>query len=276
MALRSGYKGIKKLASGLKWNRPGILAADDTALAKVFFPRSEQAVLGAKNIWNSNDVTAWGQFEYSNGEISNTVTDTRGQLSFLIQGRKNGSFVEILVSENVATTGKKEFVLNIPDNLDINQLYIGHNGATTNLLFLYPFTKKGRYVVSFNATGIDPTTVGGIVLTEFMVSLDGGEYALPAMTNRELTDFVNTYMSGSGAWYAGDCDSLPNGVTAIGSSATNKPFNWGIILTMYEKDVTAAQGVQIGISMTSDVLCVRHKNEGTWSAWKQATLSAMS
>ena len=32
MALRSGYKGIKKLAAGLKWNRPGVLAVDDITL----------------------------------------------------------------------------------------------------------------------------------------------------------------------------------------------------------------------------------------------------
>ena len=52
MALRSGYKGFKKLAEGLKMIRPGILSVDNAALSSTFFPRSEQAVLGAKNLVN--------------------------------------------------------------------------------------------------------------------------------------------------------------------------------------------------------------------------------
>lgn len=53
MALRSGYKGFKKLLPGLKLFRPGTLGIDNDVLIpelnKTFFPRSEQAMLGAKN-----------------------------------------------------------------------------------------------------------------------------------------------------------------------------------------------------------------------------------
>lgn len=54
MALRSGYKGFKKLLPGLKITRPGTLGIDNDTLIpelnKTFFPRSEQIVLGVKNL----------------------------------------------------------------------------------------------------------------------------------------------------------------------------------------------------------------------------------
>lgn len=54
MALRAGYKGFKKLISPLILNRPGTIEIDSDALNaelnEVFFPRSEQAELGAKNL----------------------------------------------------------------------------------------------------------------------------------------------------------------------------------------------------------------------------------
>ena len=57
MALRAMYKGFKKVLAPLIINRPGELAIDQDALNAelntVFFPRSEQEVLGAKNILNA-------------------------------------------------------------------------------------------------------------------------------------------------------------------------------------------------------------------------------
>lgn len=61
MALRSGYKGFKKLLPGLKLFRPGTLGIDNDVLIpelnKTFFPRSEQAELGAKNLLPNNAVS---------------------------------------------------------------------------------------------------------------------------------------------------------------------------------------------------------------------------
>lgn len=55
MALKAGYKGFKKLISPLKLYRPGELGIDQDALVddlnSEFFLRSEQAVLGAVNLF---------------------------------------------------------------------------------------------------------------------------------------------------------------------------------------------------------------------------------
>lgn len=61
MSLRAMYKGIKKVLAPLIINRPGELAIDQDALNAelntVFFPRSEQAVLGAKNLLENTAIT---------------------------------------------------------------------------------------------------------------------------------------------------------------------------------------------------------------------------
>ena len=69
MALRSGYKGFKKLLPGLKLFRPGTLGIDNDVLIpelnKIFFPRSEQEVLGAKNLLNPELLTGGNDVLYS-------------------------------------------------------------------------------------------------------------------------------------------------------------------------------------------------------------------
>lgn len=52
MALRSGYKGFKKLAEGLKMIRPGILSVDNVVLSETYYTRSEQIISGASNLFN--------------------------------------------------------------------------------------------------------------------------------------------------------------------------------------------------------------------------------
>lgn len=122
-----------------------------------------------KNKFDTSKVT-WAQFTYTNGEIKNNATDTREILMFAVQGRKNGTYVKhLLTGTSITATGKQEFTFTIEDSDDINQLYIGHNGASSDLRFIFPFTEKGTYKISFNAIGINPTVVNGIVLTEMMI-----------------------------------------------------------------------------------------------------------
>ena len=157
------------------------------------FPRSEQAVLGAKNLFNPDAISSMGQFTYSNGEFKNNATDTRANLSFNIQGRKNGTYVKSLLGIECTATGKYTGVFTISDSDDINQLYTGHSGTTQDIKFILPFTSKGSFRVSFNATGIDPSVVNGIVIKElmFLEPTDTDDtYAPYAMTNRELTEKV--------------------------------------------------------------------------------------
>ena len=96
MALRAMYKGFKKVLAPLIINRPGVLAIDQDALNSelnsVFFTRSEQAVLGAVNLfyytlpilkaintagtWSDN-VYTWRNVQYTiNADLSITAHKT--------------------------------------------------------------------------------------------------------------------------------------------------------------------------------------------------------
>ena len=122
-----------------------------------------------KNQFNPADVSNWNNWTNNNGTFTNTATDTRSDFVFVMQGRKNGTWVKDIISATIiTTTGKKEFEFSIGENDDINQLYIGHSGAVTNIVYIISFVKKGTFKVNFNALGIDPTTIGGLVLSEFM------------------------------------------------------------------------------------------------------------
>lgn len=187
MALRSGYKGIKKLASGLKWNRPGILAADDTALAKVFFPRSEQAVLGAKNLAPINATTVTNKGitltvdENKIITINGTATEAvefeiseRGQWlkngeRYKLSGCKGGAVDKYKLDIAYTDTGflainydqdEVEFTANNARNYVMR--IVVYAGQTMNNVVIKPMVRL--------ATDTDPT------------------FAPPAMTNRELTE----------------------------------------------------------------------------------------
>lgn len=91
MALRAGYKGFKKLISPLILNRPGTIEIDGDALNaelnEVFFPRSEQAELGAKNLLKITATSTSGagsswDINASAGTV--TVTGTASGNNFIV------------------------------------------------------------------------------------------------------------------------------------------------------------------------------------------------
>lgn len=196
MALRSGYKGIKKLAAGLKWNRPGILAADDTALAKVFFPRSEQAVLGAKNIC---------PMPYSSG-----YTHETNGITFTVNA--DGSYVANGTATNSAFL---EFFRDYNTILEKDKKYIASSGQTANggtqvyyresyqsgdwVLLAATVTEEVEFTVPNNANiilirgyiGSGNTVSNKTYYPMIRLASDPDNTYVPyAMTNKELTDAV--------------------------------------------------------------------------------------
>lgn len=185
MALRSGYKGFKKLLPGLKIIRPGTLGIDNTELSKTFFPRSEQAVLGAKNLCPNNattktdgDVTFTVNSDGSvtlNGTASATVgfeLKTYGRwlkagVRYILNGCTGGSDSTYKLSVNRSTgdlakclDGDVEFT--VDNTFDYRVWIVVFSGTQFNNLTIYPMIRL--------ASDSDDT------------------YVPYAMTNRELTD----------------------------------------------------------------------------------------
>lgn len=112
MALRAGYWGIKKLLSPLKLFKPGELGIDQDVLFEdldqIFFPRSEQRVLGAKNRlkFPFSYVKTWSQGTWS----ENTYTINGLELTFTVDAY---GYIERFVINNQANADTTLALANI-------------------------------------------------------------------------------------------------------------------------------------------------------------------
>lgn len=186
MALRAGYQGFKKLLPGLKLFRPGCLGVDNAELSKIFFPRSEQAVLGAKNLnfysIESSTTPQGVTFTVNNDKTislsgtatANSIKDLRtytgaelkalGKNLILSGGVSNNAYLAIRTSDFTMIAQSKG------DDV--------HFDTST-------LTDGTTY---YETIGIlSGTNTTGMVIKP-MISFDGGVYVPPAMTNRELTE----------------------------------------------------------------------------------------
>lgn len=195
MALRSGYKGVKKLAAGLKWNRPGVLAADDLALANVFFPRSEQAVLGAKNFLYVLDPTG------TQSGVTYTVNkDSKGNvLNVAVSGTPTGYSAFAFWAD----VTPNEYILSHMDNATNfiwGEITLYKNGASvqdlpslgtaddcTIDLSSYDFDRIK--VVAKRVSDSVNTTATIYPMLRLATDTDSN-YVPHAMTNKELTEKV--------------------------------------------------------------------------------------
>lgn len=198
MALRSGYKGFKKLLTPLKIIRPGTLGIDNDVLIpeinKTFFPRSEQAVLGAKNLL---------KFPYADGssKTDNGITysvDSNGVITLSNTATGRSSF-DLDNYDTKMTLSEGSYTMdNIPAVIaGVNVSY--WNGSS--------FVEIGTFNASVKTITIDSDTAGRILRFELVVtngtaistpvkfspmlrlaSDPDSTYAPYAMSNIELTD----------------------------------------------------------------------------------------
>ena len=148
--------------------------------------------------------------------------------------------------------------LTVQDNETLRFLIIIANGVTCNNLVFRPMIRLAS----------DPDDT----------------YQPYAMTNRELTEkkanyndlFLPNYVK-SGTVYNGDLNDLEPGVVYCGSSATNAPDSWCIVMTFsadnHDGAITSF-GAQFALKATGDGMYKRNCANGTWSAWKSVTYNA--
>jgi hypothetical protein len=172
MALRAGYYGIKR---GLKAKLADIAGTWDQTVASIF-PRSEAAILGAKNLWKSTE-----SFNFSMPSArthsflaSNTIGAGDYTVSFTVSSSTAGSklfSVRVIYDNNAESTARSytiadgvySFALNVPAGRSIKSIYVNMNSEETT---------------------------GAFTLSKIMVTLGTDTdttYANYALTNYELT-----------------------------------------------------------------------------------------
>lgn len=198
MALRSGYKGFKKLL-GLKMIRPGTLAVDDTVLSETFFPRSEQAVLGAKNINGTKYIT--DTVFTVNSDDSVTVNVENSPTNYTNGLGTGYGFVAPFTGQVKLTGGvNANFHIFAWDVTDNNRPYKDSTKTArwTSSDNQYGDTPQSFYMIEGHTyqmvirimTGatIDNVTMYPMLVLDSETDLS---FTSPAMTNKELTEFVN-------------------------------------------------------------------------------------
>ena len=199
MALRAGYKGFKKLLAALKIIRPGTLGIDNDVLIpelnKTFFPRSEQAVLGAKNLLPLAPL-----FSGSDNGISFSINSNGG---IALSGTATGDNTYIKVNPNYYTDEFEGMILNgIPAGTS-NKITLRVRIETTGGTFVRVDTisagqelvipaleSNQRYWIDIRIEG--RTNVDGIVIYPMirLASDPDDTYVPNVMTNRELMEKV--------------------------------------------------------------------------------------
>lgn len=194
MALRSGYKGFKKLAEGLKMIRPGTLAVDNVALSSTFFPRDEQIVLGAKNMCPVPDKT----------EVSRSVTYVMVNNTGIVTA--NGTVDEGKTSYgNIYTRSDSPLILP-PNRYKMKCDFTAQTGVSVSFLctrngesHTYGTVNSSNDIIEAEVLEGDTIGVGivcqsGTVLDNktfapmiWLASDPNDTFVPSAMTNRELT-----------------------------------------------------------------------------------------
>lgn len=213
MALRAMYKGIKKVLAPLIINRPGELAIDqdalNTELNMVFFPRSEQAVLAAKNflpltlasLKASTSGGSWADNVYTNGNVAYTIsTNSAGYVTDIsatgTADLSNDSYFRLMTNLDSYLTVGVYYILNgCPEGGGANKylLYTGSAGVWDDTgagaSKTYANTIKNLFIKIKGGTTVTNKSFKPMIR---LGSDPDPTFAPYAMTNKELTDDVAT------------------------------------------------------------------------------------
>ena len=229
------------------------------------FPRSEQEVLGAKNMccitgiadkssntdvtWSANSVRIKSDVaaQYINTnlnikslpknktvKISFDATVTAGAGIAVVKGKATGGSYATLLNKPVNSSGAYSFEFNTGNNDEFQlNLYASTGTAVT----------------------------GDITYNNIMISLDGGEYAPYAMTNKELTEKVkelDSYLEQSVTLSTSDVTTVTftNAIIKTTSIIEYACSKWGIV----PDDITVSNGscvITIPKQSTAETVSIR-------------------
>lgn len=117
-----------------------------------------------------------GHFSLNNGIWSNAVTDERTYIQLAVQlWKSTGTYIKTLYVDYVKTTGRHVLTFTV-DDPNGHYICLKHNGTKKDFILLFPWTfGLHQYTISLDVLSADPTTVGGVQLTN--IQLEPGDTA---------------------------------------------------------------------------------------------------
>jgi hypothetical protein len=201
-------------------------------------------------------------FSVNNQTITNTQTDTVNKFELYVQTMNNGSIVDRVGDIIIESTGRKSLSFTLSGTF--THLRFKHNGYSRDLIIaLMPWTATGDFTISFDVVGYNPSTAGGLVLSN--IQLESGTTATSfapysnicpisgrtaAVVTRSDGDEISedftiqlgqTVYDGDADWNMGDGSSRTGKYTLNGTEGVN----WSLVNTDPTRQVIYAniQGV---------------------------------
>ena len=278
MALRSGYKGFKKLAAGLKEFWPGVLGVDIPALNKTFVDWSSYAETGAKNFLQNKGVSKEsGGTTYtinSDGSISLSGTPTGNSGLDLnsytgAQLKAMGKFLTL----SGGISQKAYLILRLADWSMVIQSRTDEQTVDTSTL-----TDGTTYYISAAVeTGADIS--GKKFYPMLRLASNPDPTFVPfAMTNEELTKNIAPIMP----VVLGNNDNLNDitkmGVYIVAGLPTNTPDNKGFYALLVYPVANDGQSV-IQVALHGENAIYYRRRSGSpisWKTWVKVEGTALS
>ena len=141
------------------------------------------------NLFDSTNAT-FSRITKLNGIYSNNDTDDRTNAQLQIQLYNDMTVLSTLEPHNFTETGIISFNFNI-DNSLCNRICFKHNGITKDFRIYVPFIYgMGTYTISCSIVSNDPTTVGGLQLSDISIKR-GNENVIDYANNKVYGGYVN-------------------------------------------------------------------------------------
>lgn len=235
------------------------------------FPRSEQAVLGAKNVFDYSKAASSANTAYTatnNGKNINLTSITNGTYRSIIFNFNVNKNTEYRLSTNVTiTSGHAGIKIQQTDSTAIKTESITSSGEKT-----FTFNSGNNEVLQMVLFCTWSTSeAGNVDYNDLIIQLatDPDDTYVPyAMTNRELTTDSLIY---KGIFSNVDLNNLTDmGIYVLNGSLTHSPdnSNYGTMFVV----PTAGGGIgQIYVSITWGIMNTRRYYQGAWDKWYKYT-----
>ena len=195
-----------------------------------------------------------GHFSLNNGIWSNVVTDERTYIQLAVQlWKSTGTYIKTLYVDYVKTTGRHVLTFTV-DDPNGHYICLKHNGTKKDFILLFPWTfGLHQYTISLDVLSADPTTVGGVQLTN--IQLEPGD-----------TAHAYEPYSSDNTFYGGYIDLIAGEIVA---KYAFYETTWGASSTGTVLGDTKRKGFYVGSIEFADAVDLHNNGQGPYGKYRR-------
>jgi len=207
------------------------------------------------NKLNPNDIIIHdNHFTLENGVYKNAVTDTRTTIQLAVQlWKTTGTYIKTLYVDYLTTTGRHSLTFTV-DDPNGHYICLKHNGKKKDFILLFPWTfGLHQFTISLDVLANDPTTVGGVQLTN--IQLEPGD-----------TSHAYEPYSSDNTFYGGYIDSVAGEIV---TEYALYETTWGAGSTGTVLGDTKRKGFYVGSIEFADAIDLHNNGQGPYGKYRR-------